>query len=287
MPHYKGSTFRRLFGYAFRSISCVRKTKVCDECHLEANCPFRYVFFTPVPADTKKMRKYPYAPHPFVIPPPLDQKRCYRGEDVLEITLVLIGKGTDLFPYFLYAFEQMGRIGAGKGRGKFTVEEVKDLDGITLYRQGRFYGFPKVTFWHELRNGSGDLVKLNFLTPLKVKFSERFCSVLEFHVLMRALLRRISLLSYFHCGCELQLDFKGLIELSQKVKTVINNLKWVDWYRYSSRQKRKLLIGGIIGEVVFEGRLGTFWPFLSLGEWIHVGKGTSFGFGKYQLMEVK
>lgn len=284
LPPYKGSTFRGLFGHAFPSISCVRKAKVCDGCALDIECPFRYVFFTPVPLDAKKMKKYPYAPHPFVILPPLDQRKHYGVEDLLEVTLVLIGKGADLFPYFVYAFEQMGKIGAGKRRGKFTVEQVRDVDDELLYEKGKFHRFPKNLFWYDLKSGSGDLVRLKFLTPLRVKFEEKFCSSLEFHILIRALLRRISLLSYFHCGCELQLDFRELINLSVKVKTVQNGLRWVDWRRYSNRQRQKLLMGGLIGEVAFEGDLGPFWPLLSLGEWVHVGKGTSFGFGKYQII---
>ncbi|MDI7261613.1 MAG: CRISPR system precrRNA processing endoribonuclease RAMP protein Cas6, partial [Thermodesulfobacteriota bacterium] len=34
----------------------------------------------------------------------------------------------------------------------------------------------------------------------------------------------------------------------------------------------------------FEGDFEPFMPFLLLGEFIHVGKGTSFGLGKYEIM---
>lgn len=49
---------------------------------------------------------------------------------------------------------------------------------------------------------------LVFLTPPQLKFDGRLSSRLEFHVLLRNLLRRISLISYFHGGYELGLDFK-------------------------------------------------------------------------------
>jgi CRISPR/Cas system endoribonuclease Cas6 (RAMP superfamily) len=42
-------------------------------------------------------------------------------------------------------------------------------------------------------------------------------------------------------------------------------------------------IGGFIGDIVFKGNLEKFMDFLWLGEWIHLGKATSFGFGKYKI----
>lgn len=43
-------------------------------------------------------------------------------------------------------------------------------------------------------------------------------------------------------------------------------------------------MGGFIGSITFEGGLESFLPFLLVGEYIHVGKGTSFGLGKYEIL---
>jgi CRISPR-associated endoribonuclease Cas6 len=117
-----------------------------------------------------------------------------------------------------------------------------------------------------------------------LKYDGQLSPNLEFHILIRNLLRRISLLSYFHCGEELSLDFKGLIEKSREVRVKKTNLSWFDWERYSNRQDTKMMLGGFIGSITFEGDLEKFVPFLLLGEYIHVGKGTSFGLGKYEFM---
>ncbi|PIV22771.1 MAG: hypothetical protein COS40_05325 [Deltaproteobacteria bacterium CG03_land_8_20_14_0_80_45_14] len=122
------------------------------------------------------------------------------------------------------------------------------------------------------------------MTPTRLKYDGKLSPDLEFHILFRNLLRRISLLSYFHCGEELNLDFKGLIEEAKDVKVQKENLRWVDWERYSNRQETKMKMGGFIGSVTFTGNFKEFLPFLILGEYIHVGKGTSFGLGKYKIL---
>jgi hypothetical protein len=37
-------------------------------------------------------------------------------------------------------------------------------------------------------------------------------------------------------------------------------------------------LSGIIGSAIFTGRMVEFHPFLLLGEYLHVGKGTAYGF---------
>ncbi|MBZ0161049.1 MAG: CRISPR system precrRNA processing endoribonuclease RAMP protein Cas6 [bacterium] len=118
---------------------------------------------------------------------------------------------------------------------------------------------------------------------MRLRFDEALVNHLDFHVLIRNLLRRLSALSYFHCGRQLNLDFKELIAQAQKIKADKTDLRWVDWTRYSNRQKRKIQMGGLIGQVTYSGPLAGFLPFLRLGELVHVGKGTVFGLGKYTL----
>lgn len=131
-------------------------------------------------------------------------------------------------------------------------------------------------------SGAGRL-ELEFHTMTRVKFEENYVNRIEFHMLIRALLRRLSSLAYFHHGWELALDFTGLIERAAKVRLAEDSTRWVDWERYSSRQDNKMNLGGVVGRVVYEGELAEFIPLLHMGELVHVGKGAVFGMGKYEL----
>ncbi|MDR2218961.1 MAG: CRISPR system precrRNA processing endoribonuclease RAMP protein Cas6 [Methylobacillus sp.] len=60
-------------------------------------------------------------------------------------------------------------------------------------------------------------------------------------------------------------------------------INWWHWARYSSRQQRKMVLGGMVGTRKLSGDLTPFLPFLHIGQWLHVGKGATFGLGGYHL----
>lgn len=291
LPPYKGSTLRGGFGAAFKRVVCALREQDCPRCLVRHTCVYSYVFETPPPEDARMMRKYPVAPHPFVIEPPLEPKEEYHPGGTLSFGLVLIGRAIDYLPYFIYTFEELGRMGLGWKRGRFGLERVWALDpgggeesiydgqskslsgAIPRFGPGEPFSLPSNP-WE---------VRLLFLTPTRIKYQGRLLLELEFHILVRNLLRRISLLSYFHCGRELELDFRGLVDRARAVETVRRELHWYDWERYSGRQGTRMRLGGFLGQAVFRGELAEFFPLLFWGQWVHVGKGTGFGLGQYRI----
>ncbi len=294
LPAYKGSTFRGAFGIAFKQAVCVNESsrRDCGSCSLRYGCPYPYVFDTPTSILGSTVRGHTAAPHPFVMLPPLEAKTHYEPGEHLATDLVLIGQqAVQLLSYFVYVFEWMGRrTGLGRGRGRFQVEEVRALaregDWSTIYsRPALELRVPPETL--EI----GDLVRMHpdlsserlavrFVTPCRLVSDGKLVNEPGFELLVRALLRRFDDLARYHCGRGLGLDFRRIVGAAAHVRLSQNDTVWFDWERYSKRQDSRMKLGGLVGQAVYEGELGSFLPLLMLAEVLHVGKNTAFGLGK-------
>jgi hypothetical protein len=194
-------------------------------------------------------------------------------------------------------FRELEQSGLGRGRkagqGQFQLHQVTallpDNTEPLIYARARDQLVDMdatLTEQHILTRAAEihpSSLTLHFLTPTRIKFGGHLTSDFQFHHLIRALLRRLSGLMYFHCGSELQVDFRGLIAQAEKIEKVSDTLRWQEQTRYSARQKTEMRMGGFIGSATFAGDLTPFLPFLIAGEFVHVGKGTVMGLGKYRI----
>jgi len=286
LPEYKGSTFRGAFGTTFKKICCFRKQSVCSECLLKDKCAYSFIFESSPSNSSKKLRNLEEIPRPFVIEPPLTEKNYFVPGDKLDFNLVLIGKAIEYLPYIVYTFIEMGKRGIGKNGGSFKVEKVINQKSEVIYdgKSEIINNNNSLVKIETPEKDIGNTLKLSFLTPTRIKYQGHYIDRPEFHIIVRSLLRRISLLMYFYCGQELNIDFKNLIFQSENVKISNMALRWVDWQRYSSRQDTKMKLGGFVGDVIYAGDIKQFFPFLFLGECIHIGKNCTFGLGKYKII---
>lgn len=288
LPPYKGSTFRGAFGHAFKKLVCVKRDLDCSTCLISDRCAYHYVFETPFGGGGDP-RGYAFAPHPFVIQPPEETRSVYEPDAPLHIGLVLVGRALEYLPYFIYAFEEMGRRGLGAGRGRAALKRIIALssgEDLCIYQveTGRLSSDYPVCAGPPEGGEVGARLRLRLLTPTRLKAVGRYVRRLDFSLLVRALLRRSSDLARFHCGAELALDYPLLIERAAGVSEVAAHVRWHDWERYSQRQGRKITLGGLSGEVEFAGDWAPFLPLLRLGADVHVGKGTVFGLGRYEIV---
>ena len=294
LPVYKGAVLRGGFGHVFKRTVCSQPQMTdCRGCLLQHNCPYAALFDPSPPPETEVLSKEQDIPLPFVIEPPLNRRTRYTPDDRLSFRLVLIGQAMARLAYFVVVFQQLGEAGIGWRRARYALERVEALqpwsgEAVTLYEDGALVGGDGgLAVDYEMvaeRAAGGDTVTVRFMTPTRLKHRGCYAEQPDFHVLARALLRRVSSLSYFHCGQRWETDYRGLVAAAERVETVRARAGWVDWERYSRRQQRKMNLGGVMGEMTYHGELAPFWPLLQLGELVHVGKATVFGNGQYELV---
>lgn len=231
-----------------------------------------------------------------------DGRRHLKIGDELTFGLLLMGRAVEYMPYIVYAVSEMGHRGLGADRGRFQLSEVALRDE----RGGRKIIYTGATERIAAPVGAtkslSDLVRsrldelatsttiqsgglrLKFLTPSRIRVEGDLQSESSFDLLARNLLRRVSMLAVVHGSSALELDFRGLIERAASVRTSSLQLHWWDWERYSNRQRTKLNMGGFVGEIEYAGEaIKEFLPLLVAGEILHVGSGTSFGLGRYEI----
>ncbi|MGQ9671412.1 MAG: CRISPR system precrRNA processing endoribonuclease RAMP protein Cas6 [Desulfosoma sp.] len=295
LPSYKGSTLRGVLGMALKHSCCAARHRPCDSCLLRFSCLYVYFFETPLMGESPQDLRYRNAPHPFVLQILMDGPLRLEAGQLWSFDMTVIGRAIQWTPYLVMAAHRMGDIGIGKGRGTFDLRRVLSLNahGHTweeLYSDGTLRLPKKKIALLPSSNGEPawkhGRMRFRFLTPLRLVAQGEPVRRPDFPTLMATLLRRLENLCQFHADSNepigLNVPFSELLEKARWVQVVEDNTRWFDWERYSHRQGRKMRLGGLVGEVVYEGDWKTLAPLVSAGRWIHVGKGTSFGLGRYE-----
>jgi len=287
LPAYLGSTLRGAFGEAFKRLACPARTN--EPCPIPETCPFELIFNTKLPPDPPALRSLDEIPRPFVIAPPPAAGGEHPAGSEVSFDLTLIGRARQFFPYFVVTFREVD--GLGRGRRAVRLRRIEVLHPLTGESQSVYTAEQNLVRNHDvfvsLEECAGQpptgKLSIRFLTPTRLKHEGAIVRRPEFHILFRALLRRLSSLALFHCDTRLDLDYRDLIEQAKAVKLVQDETRWEKLARYSSRQGQRIEWEGVAGTATYEGNLTPFWPYLVFGQWTHVGKGATFGLGQYRL----
>ncbi len=297
LPEYLGSTLRGAFGHAFRSIACPATDG--RGCPVPSTCPYHLIFETSPPPGSTALRTHEEIPRPFVIAPGHAQgqngassgtRSVFQPGEEVSFELVLIGRAQEFFPYFVVAFREINRI--GRGRHAVELSRIESLDPASNEARLVYDAADNVVrgCGQSLALGgcggapaADGKVTIEFLTQTRLKHEGRFVRVPEFQILFRRLLGRLSSMARFHCGAQLDVDFRDLIDRAATVRLMRDETRWTRWERYSSRQDRRMEWEGIVGRATYDGDLEPFWPYLFFGQWTHVGKGATFGLGRYSI----
>lgn len=264
---FPGAIWRSALGARLRQLVCSTGTPRCAGCHLAEHCPYPRLFETRTPANPSSalLQYNGTTTPPFVISP----EPSAGDGDPRDVAVRLTVVGDDPQPARLLnrALEEAASSGLGRDRIPLTLRDTDDCP------------LPPVP-------DSPDEATLVLHTPLRLKTRGHYLGPHDFPVvpLARALLRRITHLGASHVD---GFDDRPLATLAREVDTLQRRaaeLHWRDQHRYSARQKRRVPMGGLVGHITVGGpALPALWPWLWLGQWLHLGKGATMGMGRYTL----
>ncbi|MBW1616287.1 MAG: CRISPR system precrRNA processing endoribonuclease RAMP protein Cas6 [Deltaproteobacteria bacterium] len=286
---YSGSALRGGLGFHLKRSVCPIKKGYCKECLLKTECLYIKIFAP----SSLSCNNPPTMPNAFVIEPPLNRNNIiHKGAD-FNFNIIIFGDFNKYIPYFIYAMDNVGKNGIGTKlfkegeefakRGTFALNSVFLEDTLIYLAENQ-----RLNLMENLPDISVNLdktenikkIKIDFITPFRMKYKNRFNSDADFHILARGMIRRAKSLMAIYGNEALDIDYQDMIQRAEKIKIIETNITWEDLSRYSGRQKKRMFFGGIKGSVVYEGELGEFMPLIKFCEKTYIGKQSSFGLGR-------
>lgn len=289
LPQYSGSLLRGQFGAALRRTVCVTGAPTCNGCPLVRTCPYTQIFETPAPAQ-HRLQRFSQVPNPYVIEPPRFGTRSVEAGSDLVFDLVLVGHALERLSLIVHAFRRALGHGLGRERARGALaglalqkgerwEEIWDRERDRIVAHDAKLAIPELP--------TSPSATLRIQTPLRLQNQGKplLIEKLTPRALVTNLMRRATLLLELHHGQPPLLDEAAAKALARHAETFTDerHLRWRDWSRYSSRQKREMTLGGAVGEWTLRGDLAPVLPLLWLGQWLHAGKNATMGMGRYVL----
>ncbi len=305
-----GSALRgAIFHALLRRFCALPQQPECATCSLIQTCPVA-ALVAPLRDETPRGRD---VPRPFVLRPPLvaaqqDGLRLEPGQQC-SFDLMLIGAAAKLFPYIVLSAQVMEANGLGRPlranqgrRGRFVVARIDALDGVSgqsqpIYTRGEqqvqtpTLGATAEQVLARAAHLPADRLTVRFLTPTRLIDGGKLSHTPDPAILTRRLAERLDALEREYAPVSVGMDELSshgrwyAIAQSCDLRLASWDGAWVDTQSYSTRQHKRVPIGGFVGTASYAGTLSpALRELLVWGELVHVGKNAVKGDGWYQIV---
>lgn len=284
IPEHKESALRGGMGEMLLRANCIQN-RDCKNCNYVEECIVHrtmYSHYQIRPPFVQSGDSIGYVIY-------CDDHRKFVGKgDTLEFQLMLFGNAIVHFNQFVQAFYSLGIQGLGNNDATFDIVSIKNqwqqpimmnqIVHMDYYIPESIYDYV-IRRYHMIEEST---LKLKFSMPLTLKYKNEFLKEFDIDPILKAIKRRIYMMNCY-VGKDVEDWYKELngdlpILYDQKVYN-----KGIT--RYSSTQNTKMTLKGIQGVLNLSNVSDTNLFLLLAGELIHIGKNTSFGFGKYIVHE--
>lgn len=287
LPAEKLSALRGGMGEMLLRANCIRDRN-CEKCHFEPECIVHRTLYTKYAVRPKFVTARDSTG--YILECENYEENFSEGE-LLQFDLILFGKTIVYFHQYIEAFRALGKEGIGKNHSKFQIVSVTDtrrkifLEGdvrnrkqYPLYTLGEY-----ATYRVNQIQENGGANRLVFQTPLTLKYQKEVCEIFQMKAIWEAVQRRIYMLE---CYEGMECSIYDCNRPEDQEMPVIREQVCRDVFvkRYSSTQNKKMTLWGIKGYVQLDRIPEDMLLILAAGELTHIGKNTSFGFGKYRII---
>lgn len=291
LPKSKTSALRGGMGHALLTTNCIRDEK-CEVCDFSEDCLVQRMMYPKMEIRPEFMKTKDSEGFVFECE---DTREYFEAGDELDFTLILIGRTIVYFNQYLQAFNYLGMLGLGVEHVRFQIAKVTNTLGETLVEGTSVYK-ERLTVMHvsdyvRYRFSSGDIkrmldadrCRMVFQSPLSLKFQGKMQEDFRPDALFAAIERRVYILN---CYEGLSEEGENIERPAEEHLPMVEKEKvWpVKMKRYSGTQNSKVTFSGIRGWCDLKGLDESMMQLLLAGELLHIGKNTSFGFGKYTLV---
>ncbi|MEG3755226.1 CRISPR system precrRNA processing endoribonuclease RAMP protein Cas6 [Psychromonas arctica] len=230
-------------------------------------------------------------PKPYIITPNGDHKTQWHKHELFDFEITLFGSAIELVDTLFIALKIGENMGFGNRRTPFSVVSISSI--LPTHQQTGIHPFTLFDAISSQIESRQDFsinheIALQLVTPLRMKHQgdiiKKSAPPLEF--ILKQIERRLILLSQYWVDDNATL-FEQIRQQTPCLGAFESNAHcyFEDWLRYSHKAEKNLPFGGLKGQFSFCGEVTESLPLLIIGEQLHVGGKTTFGLGKYQLIQ--
>jgi len=282
MPKYKASAIRGGLGEMLLRANCIRDRQ-CEKCDFETECIVRRTMYSKMEIQPRFMSSGDSVGY---VTECEDYREEFRAGDEWNFNLILFGKNIVYFSQYMSALYALGMNGLGKEHSRFEIVSVTNTKGRELLRGNDIsmseYNVTTVSDYISFRKKqmkkepySGEI---KFKTPLTLKYRGEILREFAIEPVFEAARRRVYMLDCFE-----GIEDNSMQEEVDYPSVLAEEHRGVSVRRYSTHSDSAMNLQGIEGIMRVESLSDKLLDVLLAGELVHIGKNTSFGFGRYRI----
>lgn len=291
-PAYSGTLWHAVIGKALHGISCIVPQGDCQHCLLTAQCDYPILFKGVKFNGSTKMQHYPSIPVPHIIRVQHPHAHTVNAQQSFSIEVILIGQRNDKLGRLIHAMQTVAANGFRNARKKAQLLHVVQLNAsgldqmLALDQPNTPQSVASLPVIPPL---STQQLRLTLLNPFRPTGKAIRSTTFLLDKLIMGLIRRISLLQYFYTGVSLDEDFLALKAHAEQLPVLAQTMQW-HYHETLAKRRNQHRQGyawsGSIDIDLSHHEHQALWPYLYIGQWLHVGKNASMGFGRYELTAI-